>query len=52
MQKACVCVHSTVKNMKWNMGQHLFVWVQVSVSSASGAQLDDHLDVACVPPAC
>lgn len=51
MLSAHACVHSAVKNIKWNMGQQLFVWVQVSVSSASEEQLDDHLGIACVPNA-
>lgn len=51
MLSAHACVHSAVKNIKWNMGQQLFVWVQVGASSASGAQLDNHLGIACVPHA-
>lgn len=51
MLSAHACVHSVVKNIKWNTGQQFFVWVQVSVSSVSGAQLDDHLGIACVPHA-
>lgn len=47
MLSAHGCVRSVVKNA--NMGQQLFVWVQVSVSSASGAQLDDHIGIACAP---
>lgn len=49
MLSAHGCVRSAVKNAKWNMGQQLFVWAQVSVSSASGAQLDDHIGIACAP---
>lgn len=51
MLGAHACVQSAVKNIRWSMGQQLFVRVQVSVSSASGAQLDDRLGIACVPRA-